>query len=76
MGSPYTVICISMFDSSLLELDAMVLALKQDGIRGANRSALIRLALRRLDLGAVTSAELATLKRSHHSSSDGGADGQ
>lgn len=53
----YRVICISTYDADLEALDKMVAELKQRGIRKANRSWLIRLALARLDLDTVTEAD-------------------
>lgn len=49
----YKVICISIYVEDLGELDQMVEALKDRGIKRASRSALIRHALRKLDLDAV-----------------------
>lgn len=51
-GKPthYKVICISLYNEDLAQLDAMVSELKQRGFTKANRSALIRLALEQVDL--------------------------
>ena len=49
----YKVICISMYNEDLAELDAMVDALKAKGMTKANRSALIRHALAQVDLNSV-----------------------
>jgi hypothetical protein len=52
---PYTVVCISIYDEDLDELDAKVAELKsRPGLARANRSWLIRLALKRLELETVT----------------------
>lgn len=45
----YKVICISMYNEDLSRLDAKVDELRKAGFRKVNRSALIRLALERLD---------------------------
>lgn len=44
----YKVIAVSMYKDDLNELDQLVDKLKKQGIRSANRSALIRIALRHL----------------------------
>lgn len=49
----YKVICISMYTRDLDQLDAMVEKLKARGLTKANRSALIRYALARVDLDSV-----------------------
>lgn len=49
----YKVICISMYNDDLSQLDAMVDALKARGLTKANRSALIRHALAQVDLDKV-----------------------
>ncbi|MEM1030114.1 MAG: hypothetical protein AAGN82_07180 [Myxococcota bacterium] len=49
----YKVICISMYTDALARLDAMVVELKRRGFTKANRSALIRHALERVDLDQV-----------------------
>lgn len=49
----YKVICISMYNESLERLDGMVQELKARGYTKANRSALIRHALDRVDLDEV-----------------------
>ena len=49
----YKVICISMYTEDLSHLDAMVEKLKARGLTKANRSALIRNALSKVDLDAV-----------------------
>ncbi len=46
----YKVICISMYNDDLDNLDAMVEQLKARGMTKANRSALIRFALEQVDL--------------------------
>ncbi len=46
----YKVICISMYIDALVQLDEMVCWLKTRGHTKANRSALIRHALRTVDL--------------------------
>ena len=53
LGEPYKVIALSLYDSSLAELDALVERAKRAGVKQANRSAMIRVALKRLDLDAV-----------------------
>lgn len=49
----YKVICISLYNEDLENLDEMVVALKEQGIRRANRSALIRYALKNIDLTKI-----------------------
>jgi hypothetical protein len=49
----YKVICISMYNKDLDQLDALVSELKSRGMTKANRSALIRVALEQLDLDKV-----------------------
>ena len=49
----YKVICISMYTDDMRRLDAMVDALKRKGWHRANRSALIRHALDKVDLDKV-----------------------
>lgn len=49
----YKVICISMYTKDLSRLDDMVDALKAKGMTKANRSALIRYALGKVDLDQV-----------------------
>ncbi len=49
----YKVICISMYNDDLAQLDGMVDALKARGLTKANRSALIRHALNLVDLDKV-----------------------
>lgn len=49
----YKVICISMYTEDLKRLDQMVDSLKARGLTKANRSALIRFALDKVDLNAV-----------------------
>lgn len=53
-GVGYRVICISMYHDDLAWLDEAVAALKARGIRRANRSWLIRKALGKLDLDALS----------------------
>jgi len=50
---PYEVICISIYEADLRELDRKVADLKARGVRKANRSWLIRRALAGLDLDAL-----------------------
>lgn len=47
---PYKVICISLYHEDLHALDQMVEQLKAKGVTRANRSALIRYALARVNL--------------------------
>jgi hypothetical protein len=49
----YKVICISLYTDDLRRLDDMVDSLKARGLTKANRSALIRYALDRVDLDTV-----------------------
>ncbi len=49
----YKVICISMYNKDLDQLDALVDELKARGVTKANRSALIRAALAQVDLDKV-----------------------
>jgi hypothetical protein len=49
----YKVICISMYNRDLEQLDEMVEKLKARGLTKANRSALIRFALAQVDLDKV-----------------------
>ena len=49
----YKVICISLYNDDLAELDAKVEQLKSRGLTKANRSALIRFALEQVDLEKV-----------------------
>ena len=51
--APYVTICVSTYPHELRKLDAMVRELKHRGLTKANRSALIRVALRQLDLDKV-----------------------
>ena len=56
MKKPYThfkTVCISMYNDDLTILDNMVETLKKRGQRHANRSALVRHALRRVQLDRV-----------------------
>jgi hypothetical protein len=53
----YRVVCISMYPDDLAEADRKVEALKARGLTLANRSWLIRLALSKLDVDAVTAFE-------------------
>lgn len=46
----YKVICISLYNEDLQQLDRMVDELKERGFTKANRSALIRFALEQVDL--------------------------
>jgi len=49
----YKVICISLYNSDLEQLDSLVDDLKQRGLTKANRSALIRYALSLVDVERV-----------------------
>jgi hypothetical protein len=49
----YKVICISLYNEDLKQLDTMVASLKRRGLTKASRSALIRYALSQVDLDAV-----------------------
>lgn len=49
----YEIICISMYNEDLAQLDAKVAELKQAGHRRMTRSALIRYALAKLEVGDV-----------------------
>jgi len=49
----YKVICISMYNRDIEELDAKVADLKRRGWNKANKSHLIRLALNQLDLEKI-----------------------
>jgi hypothetical protein len=49
----YKVICISLYNTDLEQLDGMVEKLKARGLTKANRSALIRHALEQVDLEKV-----------------------
>ena len=49
----YKVICVSMYNPDIANLDAMVKELKARGVTKANRSALIRHALSLVDLDNV-----------------------
>lgn len=49
----YKVICISMYNDDLRQLDSMVASLKRRGLTKASRSALIRFALSQVDLDQV-----------------------
>lgn len=49
----YKVICISMYTRDIEQLDAKVAEFKRRGWTKANKSAVIRLALERLDVQAV-----------------------
>jgi hypothetical protein len=49
----YKVICISLYNEDLKQLDHMVAKLKRRGLTKASRSALIRFALSRVDLDEV-----------------------
>jgi hypothetical protein len=47
----YDVICISLYNEDLAQLDKMVAKLKKQGHRRISRSALIRFALDQVDIG-------------------------
>jgi len=49
----YKVICISLYNEDLEQLDAMVASLKRRGLTKTSRSALIRFALSQVDLDQV-----------------------
>ena len=49
----YKVICISIYNDDLKNLDDLVAQLKKRGLTKANRSALIRAALQQVDLDRV-----------------------
>lgn len=49
MAKPFKVICISIYSQDLNDLDQLVERLKAQGHRTANRSRLIRMALKKLD---------------------------
>ena len=49
----YKVICISIYNDDLKNLDELVTQLKKRGMTKANRSALIRAALQQVDLDRV-----------------------
>lgn len=49
----YKVICISLYNDDLKQLDGMVASLKRRGLTKASRSALIRFALSQVDLERV-----------------------
>ncbi len=51
--SHYKVICISMYNPDIENLDAMVAELKRRGHTKANKSQLIRYALRQIDVDKV-----------------------
>jgi hypothetical protein len=53
----YKVVCISIYAEDLEQLDGYVAELKSRGIRRANRSWLIRVALDRLDVKGVTNKD-------------------
>lgn len=50
----YKVICISMYTRDIEQLDAKVAELKKRGFSKANKSQLIRIALRSLDIDGVS----------------------
>ena len=54
----YKVICISMYTKDIEELEAKVAEMKKRGYTKANKSQLIRLALRNLDLDDVALPQL------------------
>lgn len=49
----YKVICISMYNRDIEELDKKIAELKRRGWTKANKSQLIRLALKRLDIATL-----------------------
>lgn len=59
MARPHKVICISIYLDDLQELDGTIAALKDRGISRANRSALIRHALKQVDASKVTRGDMA-----------------
>lgn len=52
-GEGFKIICISLYDQDVQNLDEAVSQLKERGLRRANRSWLIRYALARIDLDAI-----------------------
>jgi hypothetical protein len=54
----YRVVCMSMYTRDLEELDAKVRCAKERGFTKASKSWLIRLALAKLDLAALSDAEI------------------
>jgi len=54
---PYQIVCISLYNRDVEELEEKVRELKARGIRRANKSWLIRLALSRLDIDTITEAD-------------------
>lgn len=58
---PHRVITISLYESDLARVDAMVRAVRETGVARATRSALIRLALIRLDVAEVDRAAIETV---------------
>jgi hypothetical protein len=55
--STYKVVSVSLYRRDIEDLDAKVAELKRRGIARANKSWLIRLALSRLDLDAITKGD-------------------
>jgi Arc/MetJ-type ribon-helix-helix transcriptional regulator len=53
MSRSYKVVCISLYNEDIDTLDRLVGALKERGFSRANRSALIRYALRKVNLDAA-----------------------
>ncbi len=53
LGKDYVTVCISTYPNDLAELDAKVEAIKAAGYQKANRSWLIRQAIRNLDVDAA-----------------------
>lgn len=60
---PYKVICISLYHEDLRELDDFIVSLNALGYRQANRSALIRIALRDLKRRGATNINQKDLYR-------------
>ena len=57
IDASYEVICISLYTGDLVAARAKVAALKERGIRRANLSWLIRIALERLDIDTITKGD-------------------
>lgn len=55
---PYKVICISIYNEDLEAIDLKVAALKARGFRKANRSLVIRLAMKAFEPGAIEIPEV------------------
>lgn len=55
---PYKVICISIYNEDLEAIDLKVAALKARGFRKANRSLVIRLAMKAFEPGSIEIPEV------------------